>query len=67
VLYTDGLLERRNRPIDEGLALLEATLCRPDESLDQLCERAIHTLIGPENEDDVCILAARPAGGAPWS
>jgi hypothetical protein len=62
VLYTDGLLERRNRPIDEGLALLQNILGDPDESLDHLCDRALHALIGPENEDDVCILAARPVG-----
>jgi hypothetical protein len=62
VLYTDGLLERRNRPIDDGLALLLAALRNPAESLEHLCDRAIQVLVGPQNEDDVCILAARPSG-----
>jgi serine phosphatase RsbU (regulator of sigma subunit) len=60
-LYTDGLLERRNRPIDDGLALLQSILRNPVDSLDHLCDRAIQALIGTENEDDVCALAARLA------
>lgn len=60
VLYTDGLIETRDRPIDEGLENLRrhaaALARRPLESFaDLLLERARP----PHNNDDVALLAIR--------
>jgi PAS domain S-box-containing protein len=69
VLYTDGLIERRDRDLDEGFA----ALARAAGGLyDQPAERACATLMdrllpGQEHEDDVCLLVLRvlPAGATP--
>ncbi len=58
VLYTDGLVERRDRPLDEGLRLLidaaRGVEAGPDELVDLLIER----LLGDEaRRDDVAVLA----------
>lgn len=57
LLFTDGLVERRTRDIDEGLALTmeAAALLRgdPNDGLDQLIE----VIGGPNPEDDTCVLA----------
>ncbi len=57
LLFTDGLVERRTRDIDEGLALTmeAAALLRgdPDDGLDRLIE----VIGGPNPEDDTCVLA----------
>ncbi|MBB2913722.1 serine phosphatase RsbU (regulator of sigma subunit) [Streptosporangium becharense] len=57
LLFTDGLVERRTRDIDEGfsLALEAAALLRDD--LDDGLDRLIRTLGGPNPEDDTCVLA----------
>jgi serine phosphatase RsbU (regulator of sigma subunit) len=62
VLYTDGLVERRDRPIDDGLERLRkhaASLAhRPLAAFtDLLLERT--RLTGEDNDDDVAILALR--------
>jgi anti-sigma regulatory factor (Ser/Thr protein kinase) len=67
VLYTDGLVERRHEPLDEGLERLERAV-RPAPAED-LCVRIMGRLIGnATSEDDVALLTvARPAdsGTAP--
>ncbi|WP_433503513.1 ATP-binding SpoIIE family protein phosphatase [Pseudonocardia halophobica] len=67
VLYTDGLVERRNESLDVGLArLTEAVRPGPAE---QLCARIMGRLIGSRTSaDDVALLVvARPGdnGTAP--
>jgi hypothetical protein len=59
LLYTDGLIERSSRPIDDGLALLE-TVRGPHRDPDQLCEQVL-TLLDDElpTYDDVTLLALR--------
>ena len=62
VLYTDGLIERRDRTIDDGLERLRkhaASLAhRPLPAFtDLLLERTRPT--GEENDDDVAILGLR--------
>jgi serine phosphatase RsbU (regulator of sigma subunit) len=59
LLYTDGLVERSSRPIDDGLALLE-TVRGPHRDPDQLCEQVL-TLLDDElpTYDDVTLLALR--------
>ncbi|SCL29586.1 Stage II sporulation protein E (SpoIIE) [Micromonospora nigra] len=58
LLYTDGLVERRDRTIDEGLAELVDRL-RDAQALplDELCELLLDTKQG--REDDVALLAVR--------
>lgn len=60
VLYTDGLIEARDQPIDTGFDTLRrhaaALVRRPLESFaDLLLERARP----PRNDDDVALLAIR--------
>jgi serine phosphatase RsbU (regulator of sigma subunit) len=60
LLYTDGLVERRDRDIDAGTAELVAVLqdCA-DLTLDQLCDRVLERLFLSDAEDDVAMLAVR--------
>jgi serine phosphatase RsbU (regulator of sigma subunit) len=59
LLYTDGLVERSSRPIDDGLALLE-TVRGPHRDPEQLCEQVFTLLAGQEpTSDDVTLLALR--------
>ena len=60
LLYTDGLVERRDRDLDSGAA----ELCRVLEacagsSLDRLCDELLERLFLPDAQDDVAILALR--------
>lgn len=59
VLYTDGLVERRDQPIDASLDTLLALLDDPHRSLDETCELLLHTLRHPGDHDDVALLIAR--------
>ncbi|WP_078859680.1 PP2C family protein-serine/threonine phosphatase [Streptomyces rubellomurinus] len=56
LLYTDGLVERPNEPIDEGLARLAATAlahARTPRPLDGI----VRSLVAPHaRRDDVCVL-----------
>ncbi|MFG2054123.1 SpoIIE family protein phosphatase [Micromonospora sp. NPDC048930] len=59
VLYTDGLIERRDTTIDDGLAALSAVATRVDDDLDQFCQRLLVELAPPEIHDDVAVVAVR--------
>ena len=62
-LYTDGLVERRDRVIDEGItrlvALLEQLASRP---LDELCDAVIEGMLTDTPRDDVALIAVRLSG-----
>ncbi|QFZ19479.1 SpoIIE family protein phosphatase [Saccharothrix syringae] len=61
VLYTDGLVERRRRPLDEGIERVAATLRDGRTSpVDELATRLM-TDLAPEGgyEDDVALLVYR--------
>jgi putative methionine-R-sulfoxide reductase with GAF domain len=65
-LYTDGLVERRDRPVDAGMAQLTEAVRAEDP--ERLCARLMATMIGNRPaQDDVALLAIRrepvPAGG----
>ncbi|WP_240670362.1 SpoIIE family protein phosphatase [Actinoplanes solisilvae] len=65
LLYTDGLVEHRDRDLDDGLARVIATVdeavrASPGQPLTQLLAR----LRQANPDDDTCILAARPVTGA---
>ena len=59
VLYTDGLIERRDATIDEGLAALATSAAVVDGDLDTFCNRLLAELAPPEINDDVAVLALR--------
>ena len=57
-LYTDGLVERRDRDIDEGFAaLLTAARGWHSETAEEAIEMLLTRLDPPVAEDDVCLLA----------
>ncbi|HSA54036.1 MAG TPA: SpoIIE family protein phosphatase [Yinghuangia sp.] len=61
VLYTDGLIERRDRDIDEGLACLAATLRRHRAAEPEaLADRLLAELLPPGgNTDDTALVVVR--------
>jgi len=59
VLYTDGLVETRQHPLDERLDALLALLEGPDRPLEEVCDLLLRTLHQPDNSDDVALLIAR--------
>jgi phosphoserine phosphatase RsbU/P len=58
ILYTDGLVERRDRSLEEQLDLLCRTVYA--DKPDAVCREIMHTMIGsgPTN-DDIAVLAVR--------
>ncbi|MER6308940.1 SpoIIE family protein phosphatase [Streptomyces sp. NPDC001657] len=60
VLFTDGLVEDRDRDIDEGTALLARTLAdRPGRTPEETCEAALDALLPESPSDDIALLVAR--------
>ncbi|MFI0153739.1 SpoIIE family protein phosphatase [Streptomyces lydicus] len=60
VLFTDGLVEDRDRDIDEGLALLTRTLSgHAEQSPEEICEAALGALLPERPSDDIALLVAR--------
>jgi anti-sigma regulatory factor (Ser/Thr protein kinase) len=57
-LFTDGLLEDRDRDFDAGQRLLAETLARPDRSPDQACADVLAALLFPAPSDDIALLIA---------
>ncbi|MCI3270666.1 ATP-binding SpoIIE family protein phosphatase [Streptomyces cylindrosporus] len=58
-LYTDGLIEARDRDVDEGLRLLRNTLAQPNASLEATCDMLLDALLPVGPGDDVALLLAR--------
>lgn len=71
VLYTDGLIESRERDIDAGLTVMHKTLSevhsRPGgpPSLDDVCDSLVETLIPERADDDAALLVARTCALSP--
>ncbi|TWV31267.1 SpoIIE family protein phosphatase [Streptomyces misionensis] len=59
VLYTDGLVETRDDPIDVRLAELLRLLAPPYRSVEDTCDRLLRELRHPAGHDDVALLIAR--------
>jgi serine phosphatase RsbU (regulator of sigma subunit) len=60
LLYTDGLVERRDRDIDAGTAELLTVIGEAAGlPLEQRCDRGLERLFLPDAEDDVAVLALR--------
>ncbi|MGJ5751498.1 PAS domain S-box-containing protein [Streptomyces puniciscabiei] len=65
VLYTDGLVETRDQPIDRRLGKLLELLARPQLSLARTCDLLLGALRQAEHtDDDVALLIARARSSA---
>ncbi|MER5851127.1 SpoIIE family protein phosphatase [Streptomyces sp. NPDC002012] len=61
-LYTDGLVESRDHPLDEGLDALRGALVEPERPLEDVCDHVLTTLDTRHGEDDIALLMARIRG-----
>ncbi|MFE9259000.1 SpoIIE family protein phosphatase [Streptomyces sp. NPDC006879] len=61
-LYTDGLVESRDHPLEEGLMSLRAALTDPGRPLEDVCDHVLNTLDTRHGEDDIALLMARIQG-----
>ncbi|BBC33225.1 putative stage II sporulation protein E [Streptomyces graminofaciens] len=77
-LYTDGLVESRDHPLDEGLQAFVGALTDParqtalpmvsrpaadsSRSLEDICDHVLNTLDTHHGEDDIALLMARVQG-----
>src|SRR4051794_3259903 len=68
LLYTDGLVERRDLPLSDGLERLREAMATAPRGADALCEHVLATVLpnGPPG-DDVALLALHnaPIGSEP--
>ncbi|MEU9474133.1 SpoIIE family protein phosphatase [Streptomyces sp. NPDC048191] len=67
VLYTDGLVERRNEDLDEGIASLEAALAGATGTPQVVCDRLVRSAgVTADHDDDVAVLVLQhPARTGP--
>jgi PAS domain S-box-containing protein len=61
-LYTDGLVESRDHPLDEGLQAFVGALTDPARPLEDVCDHVLSTLDTHHGEDDIALLMARVQG-----
>ena len=61
-LYTDGLVESRDHPLDEGLEALREALVEPARPLEDVCDHVLSSLDTRHGEDDIALLMARIQG-----
>ncbi|MEU9569151.1 SpoIIE family protein phosphatase [Streptomyces massasporeus] len=61
-LYTDGLVESRDHPLDEGLQAFVSALSDPAQPLEDVCDHVLNTLDTHHGEDDIALLMARVQG-----
>jgi PAS domain S-box-containing protein len=59
VLFTDGLVERRGRDLDEGLSLLSRVVARQSRDLEAGCDAVLAALSAGDSEDDIAVIMAR--------
>nr|WSY53666.1 SpoIIE family protein phosphatase [Streptomyces sp. NBC_00886] len=67
VLYTDGLVERRDEDLDEGIASLERALAGATGTPQVVCDRLVRSLgVTADHDDDVAVLVLQhPARTGP--
>ncbi|GAA2953390.1 SpoIIE family protein phosphatase [Streptomyces enissocaesilis] len=61
-LYTDGLVESRDHPLDEGLREFRGALADSVRPLEEVCDHVLSTLDTRHGEDDIALLMARIQG-----
>ncbi|WP_370416852.1 SpoIIE family protein phosphatase [Streptomyces fradiae] len=61
-LYTDGLVESRDHPLDEGLSAFRSALTNRGRPLEDVCDHVLSTLDTRHGEDDIALLMARIQG-----
>ncbi|MFC7305070.1 SpoIIE family protein phosphatase [Streptomyces monticola] len=61
-LYTDGLVESRDHPLDEGLRAFRNAITDPERPLEDVCDHVLNTLDTHHGEDDIALLMARVQG-----
>jgi serine phosphatase RsbU (regulator of sigma subunit) len=60
LLFTDGLLERRDADLDTGMARLRSTAVElAHRPLGELCDELVERLVQGRPEDDVALVAVR--------
>ncbi|MES5820478.1 SpoIIE family protein phosphatase [Streptomyces sp. RG80] len=59
VLYTDGLVEDRERDIDVGLELLRAALAQAGDSPEDTCRAVLDSRLTSRAGDDIALIVAR--------
>jgi two-component system, chemotaxis family, sensor kinase Cph1 len=60
LLYTDGLVERRDQVFDDGIELLGRALSEEhDRPVEQICDALLRRLIPDGAEDDVALVGVR--------
>ncbi|WP_254885648.1 SpoIIE family protein phosphatase/ATP-binding protein [Streptomyces sp. NA02950] len=59
VLYTDGLIEKRDRDIDIGLELLRDALSHPGRTPEESCTAVLDALLPDRPSDDIALIVAR--------
>ena len=60
LLFTDGLIERRNSDLDAGLTRLRDVVVElADQPLDDLLDEVLERLVHGRPEDDVAMVAVR--------
>ncbi|GAA2139717.1 hypothetical protein GCM10009727_36330 [Actinomadura napierensis] len=59
VLYTDGLIETRDRDLEAGIAALRGALAGAAAGLEDACAGVVEKLIVPPNHDDVTVMLVR--------
>jgi serine phosphatase RsbU (regulator of sigma subunit)/anti-sigma regulatory factor (Ser/Thr protein kinase) len=60
VLYTDGLVERRDRPIDDGIDRLGALVAASENATPAVtADHVLASVVGPDAEDDAALLLVR--------
>jgi PAS domain S-box-containing protein len=60
LLFTDGLIERRDGDLDTGMGRLRQAVAElADRPLDELCDEVLDRLVQGRPDDDVAIVAAR--------
>jgi len=58
-LYTDGLVESRDRDIDSGLDLLREALAEAKPDPEQTCRAVLESLLPARPNDDIALIVAR--------
>jgi serine phosphatase RsbU (regulator of sigma subunit) len=60
LLYSDGLIERRDQDLDHGLDRLQRTLAElAGRELDELCDDLLARMLPADPDDDVALVAVR--------